>query len=38
VVRAVSPGSFRHPAPSVEDMYNPAFRAVGETGRITVIE
>lgn len=38
VVRAVSPGSFHHPAASVEDMYRPAFRAVSGTGRITVAE
>jgi len=38
VVRAVSPGSFRHPAASVEDMYRPDFRAVGETGRVSVTE
>ena len=38
VVRAVSPGAFHHPAASVEDMYRPDFRAVGETGRMTVTE
>ncbi|ESW59751.1 MAG: PAN domain protein, partial [Rhodobacter sp. CACIA14H1] len=38
VVRAVSPGKFRHPAASVEDMYRPDFRAVGETGRVSVTE
>lgn len=38
VVRAVSPGTFRHPAASVEDMYRPDFRAVGETGRVSVTE
>ena len=38
VVRAVSPGVFRHPAASVEDMYRPDFRAVGETGRVSVTE
>ena len=38
VVRAVSPGVFHHPAPSVEDMYRPDFRAVGDTGRVTVAE
>ena len=38
IVRAVSPGSFHHPAPSVEDMYRPDFRAVGETGRVVVTE
>jgi hypothetical protein len=38
VVRAVSPGVFRHPAASVEDMYRPDFRAVGETGQVRVTE
>lgn len=38
VVRAVSPGVFHHPAASVEDMYRPDFRAVGDTGRVTVTE
>jgi uncharacterized protein YfaS (alpha-2-macroglobulin family) len=38
IVRVVSPGSFHHPAPSVEDMYRPDFRAVGDTGRVTVTE
>ncbi|MBN2630288.1 MAG: alpha-2-macroglobulin family protein [Rhodobacteraceae bacterium] len=37
IVRAVSPGSFHHPAPSVEDMYRPSFRARGETGRIRIV-
>jgi uncharacterized protein YfaS (alpha-2-macroglobulin family) len=36
VVRAVSPGSFHHPAASVEDMYRPDFRARSETGRLTI--
>jgi len=36
VVRAVSPGSFHHPAASVEDMYRPDFRARGDTGTVTV--
>lgn len=38
IVRAVSPGSFHHPAASVEDMYQPAFRARTDTGRLTVLE
>ena len=37
LVRAVSPGRFRHPAASVEDMYRPDHRAVTETGAITVL-
>jgi uncharacterized protein YfaS (alpha-2-macroglobulin family) len=36
VVRAVSPGSFHHPAASVEDMYRPDFRARSETGRLVI--
>ncbi|MHA3977664.1 alpha-2-macroglobulin family protein [Halovulum sp. GXIMD14794] len=36
VVRAVSPGEFRHPAASVEDMYRPANRARTGTGRVVV--
>ncbi|WP_204112356.1 alpha-2-macroglobulin family protein [Shimia biformata] len=38
IVRAVSPGSFHHPAASVEDMYRPQFRARTDSGRITVTE
>lgn len=38
VVRAISPGTFHHPAASVEDMYRPDFRARGDAGRITVTE
>lgn len=36
VARAVSPGSFHHPAASVEDMYRPRYRAWTDTGRVTV--
>jgi alpha-2-macroglobulin len=36
VVRAVSPGSFHHPAPSVEDMYRPDLTGRGDTGRVTI--
>ena len=36
MVRAVTPGSFVLPAPSVEDMYAPETRARGESGRVTV--
>jgi uncharacterized protein YfaS (alpha-2-macroglobulin family) len=36
VVRAVSPGTFHHAAPSVEDMYRPDFRARGETGSVMI--
>ncbi|MBL8563157.1 MAG: hypothetical protein JNN06_12850, partial [Gemmobacter sp.] len=38
IVRAVSPGSFTHPAASVEDMYRPDFRAQSGTGRVTIAE
>ncbi len=36
VVRAVSPGTFHHPAASVEDMYRPDFRARSEAGTVTI--
>ena len=36
VTRAVTPGSFHHPAASVEDMYRPAHRARTATGRIDI--
>jgi uncharacterized protein YfaS (alpha-2-macroglobulin family) len=35
-LRAVSPGSFHHPAAMVHDMYRPEYRAVTETRRWTV--
>jgi uncharacterized protein YfaS (alpha-2-macroglobulin family) len=38
VVRAVSPGSFHHPAASVEDMYRPDLAGRSETGRVTIAE
>lgn len=38
VVRAVSPGSFHHPAASVEDMYRPDRRAWTDAGRVIVAE
>ncbi len=38
IVRAVSPGTFHHPAASVEDMYRPAFRARTAAGTVTVTE
>ena len=37
IVRAVSPGSFHHPAATVEDMYRPEFRAWTGTGRVQVV-
>ena len=36
IVRAISPGSYHHPAASVEDMYRPQYRARSATGRLTV--
>jgi len=36
VARAVTPGSFHHPAASVEDMYRPAYRAHTAAGRVEV--
>ncbi len=38
VVRAITPGIYRHPAASVEDMYRPSFRAHGETGSLRITE
>ena len=36
IVRAVTPGTYHHPAATVEDMYRPEYRANTATGRITV--
>lgn len=38
IVRAVSPGTFHHPAASVEDMYRPNFRARTDAGQVTITE
>ncbi|MEQ5869304.1 alpha-2-macroglobulin family protein [Sagittula sp. NFXS13] len=38
VVRAVSPGTFHHPAALVEDMYRPDYRATTASGAVTVQE
>jgi uncharacterized protein YfaS (alpha-2-macroglobulin family) len=38
IVRAISPGTFHHPAASVEDMYRPQFRARSETGTLRIVE
>jgi uncharacterized protein YfaS (alpha-2-macroglobulin family) len=38
IVRAISPGEFRHPAASVEDMYRPQFRARTDTGTLRIVE
>jgi uncharacterized protein YfaS (alpha-2-macroglobulin family) len=37
IVRAVSPGSFAHPAALVEDMYRPERRARTDPGRVEVV-
>ena len=37
IVRAVSPGHYRHPAAIVEDMYRPEHRAWTKTGRVEVV-
>lgn len=36
IVRAVSPGTFHHPAASVEDMYRPDFRARSDAGTVSI--
>ncbi len=36
IVRAISPGTFHHPAASVEDMYRPDFRARSDVGTVTI--
>ncbi|TVS00906.1 MAG: alpha-2-macroglobulin family protein, partial [Rhodobacteraceae bacterium] len=36
IARAVSPGSFHHPAAKVEDMYRPTNRAISATGRVVI--
>lgn len=36
IVRAISPGSFHHPAAAVEDMYRPQFRARTGVGRVNI--
>ncbi|WP_373355230.1 alpha-2-macroglobulin family protein [Pseudoroseicyclus sp. CXY001] len=38
IARAVSPGTYHHPAASVEDMYRPQMRAQSDPGRVTVAE
>ncbi len=38
IVRAISPGSFHHPAASVEDMYRPALRARSDFGQVEIAE
>jgi uncharacterized protein YfaS (alpha-2-macroglobulin family) len=36
IVRAVSPGTFHHPAAIVEDMYRPDLTGRSETGSVTI--
>ncbi|MGY6549624.1 MAG: alpha-2-macroglobulin family protein [Roseinatronobacter sp.] len=36
IARAVSPGSFHHPAARVEDMYRPTNRAISAAGRVVI--
>lgn len=38
IVRAVSPGTFHHPAASVEDMYRPQMRARTDAGQVVITE
>ncbi|CUH79831.1 alpha-2-macroglobulin family protein [Tropicibacter naphthalenivorans] len=37
ILRAVSPGTFHHPAALVEDMYRPDYRATTASGQVTVL-
>ena len=37
IVRAVSPGTFLHPAALIEDMYRPERRARTDTGTVEVV-
>ena len=37
IVRAISPGTFAHPAALVEDMYRPERRARTDTGEVEVV-
>ncbi|MFK7940372.1 MAG: alpha-2-macroglobulin family protein [Roseovarius sp.] len=38
MVRAIAPGSYHHPAATVEDMYRPQYRAWTDTGAMVVTE
>ncbi|WP_375175906.1 alpha-2-macroglobulin family protein [Pseudooceanicola sp.] len=38
IVRAITPGSYHHPAATVEDMYRPRYRARTDAGRVTISE
>jgi uncharacterized protein YfaS (alpha-2-macroglobulin family) len=37
IVRAVSPGTFKHPAALIEDMYRPERRARTDSGTVAVV-
>ncbi|WGW04713.1 alpha-2-macroglobulin family protein [Tropicibacter oceani] len=37
ILRAVSPGTFHHPAALVEDMYRPDYRATTASGTVTIL-
>ncbi|MDA7423538.1 alpha-2-macroglobulin family protein [Thalassococcus lentus] len=37
IVRAVSPGTYHHPAALVEDMYRPDYRATTASGTVTIL-
>lgn len=37
ILRAVSPGTFHHPAALVEDMYRPEYRATTASDRVTIL-
>ncbi len=37
LVRAVTPGEYKLPAPAIEDMYKPTYRGRGAAGRIQVL-
>ena len=36
IARAIAPGTYHHPAASVEDMYRPIYRARTDAGKVTV--
>ena len=36
LVRAVTPGDYKLPAPAIEDMYKPTFRGRGAPGRVQI--
>ncbi|MGH6893490.1 MAG: hypothetical protein ACREEP_14665, partial [Dongiaceae bacterium] len=36
LVRAVTPGEYKVPAPSIEDMYKPTYRGRGSSGKTQI--